>query len=54
VSDLLPPTLRFLEVGWWISDVILIVMIGVWAYRKCRRDEKKARLYGSESKRPRD
>ena len=54
MSDLLPPTLRFLEAGWWVSHVILIVLVAVWAYRKGRRDEKKARQYGTETRPPRD
>jgi hypothetical protein len=49
VSDLLPPTLRFLHLGWWISHLITIALIAVYAYRKGRRDEKNARLHGSDT-----
>jgi hypothetical protein len=44
MSDLLPPALRFLHVGWWISHAIAIALIWVWAYRKGRRDERNAWL----------
>ena len=46
MSDLLPPALRFLHPGWWVSHIIAIALIAVWAYRKGRRDERNARLHG--------
>ena len=50
MSDLLPPALRFLHPGWWISHIIAIALIAVWAYRKGRRDEKNARLHGTQER----
>jgi hypothetical protein len=46
MSDLLPPALRFLHIGWWISHAIAIALIWVWAYRRGRRDERNKWLHG--------
>lgn len=50
MSDLLPPALRFLHVGWWISHAIAIALIGVWAYRRGRRDERNKWLHGGRER----
>jgi hypothetical protein len=42
MSDLLPQGLKFLEIGWWVIHVLAIWLIYEFAYRKGRRDEKKA------------
>ena len=51
MSDLLPQGLKFLQFGWWISHALAIWLIYTWAYRRGRRDEKKARLQ-APSERP--
>jgi hypothetical protein len=52
MSDLLPQGLKFLQIGWWVSHALAIWLIYTWAYRKGRRDEKRARLHGTEAAPP--
>ena len=46
MSDILPQGLQFLQLGWWISHVLIIWLVYGWAYRKGRTDEKRALLLG--------
>jgi hypothetical protein len=38
----LPKGLQFLQVGWWLSHAIVILLLYSWAYRRGRADERRA------------
>ena len=39
----LPQGLKFLEFGWWVIHVVAIYLVYSYAYRRGRRDERRAR-----------
>ena len=49
MSDILPQGLQFLQLGWWISHVLIIWLVYGWAYRKGRTDEKRARQHDTSA-----
>jgi len=38
----LPEGLKFLHPGWWLIHALAVLLIFSYAYRKGRRDERKA------------
>jgi hypothetical protein len=38
----LPHALEFLQFGWWVIHVVAIYLVYSYAYRKGRRDERRA------------
>jgi hypothetical protein len=37
----LPEGLKFLQPGFWVVHAISILLVGSWAYRKGRADERR-------------
>jgi len=38
----LPKGLQFLQAGWWLVHALAILLVGAWAYRRGRGDERRA------------
>jgi hypothetical protein len=39
----LPEGLKFVQFGWWVIHAVAIYLVYSYAYRKGRRDERRAR-----------
>ena len=48
----LPEGLKFLQFGWWVIHVVAIYLVYSYAYRRGRRDERRARDTKPPEKQP--